>query len=350
MTKHRNTAKQPGSGNRSDVRRWDMHRFERWVRVGVESFVLEDLGPAAFPEAAHHILTTGSLSNGLQQFAEGLDAKPLDDLKHAIGAVLSSLEPRERYVRVAEQLLAIAVAVSAYPVLGVLAQKIGGGFFGQPDPEGRDSLFAMTLYTAARLAAPGRRDAEHCLHELIESDNFQPAHASTALLALCQVDPRGLPSHLSAVGLRRKLTEQFASHDSDGSLRRSVAENVLAIIGLRNFKDALYELAALDPNVWNSGPDDWLTETLIFAETGSLEIEMRGIDVRLRFRDRPEDFVLLDRRTASEKAGRSRTAEPPYGEEDLAEMSVDALSRELTMGMAHLFPTANHSTSVCELS
>jgi len=226
----------------SDTDEWSIDQFKRWVRVGVESYVLEEAGPAAFPETADRILITGSLFQGLREFADGLNAVRRDNLKHAIAQVLSSLEPQERFVAVAEPLLAIAVAISAHPVLKVLARKIGGGFFGQPDAEGRDSLFAMTLYSVVRLATPERQDAEHCLKELIENENFKPAHASTALVALCQVDPQGLVEHLSAFGLREKLAEQFRDYDQDGSVRCKVAQNILAVIGIRNFADALYEL------------------------------------------------------------------------------------------------------------
>ena len=98
------------------------------MRVEVESYVLEEAGPAAFPEVADRILITGSLSQGLWEFADGLNAVRRDNLKHAIAQALSSLEPQERFVAVAEQLLAIAVAILAHPVLKVLACKIGAFF------------------------------------------------------------------------------------------------------------------------------------------------------------------------------------------------------------------------------
>ncbi|MCB2262304.1 MAG: hypothetical protein LGR52_05100 [Candidatus Thiosymbion ectosymbiont of Robbea hypermnestra] len=270
-----------------DTDEWSIERFECWLRVGVESYVLEGAGAAAFPAAAHRILTAGSLSQGLREFAAGLNAVRRDNLKQALAQVLSSLEPQERFVSVAEQLLAVAVAISAYPVLKVLARKIGGGFFGQPDAEGRDSLFAMTLYSVARLATPGHRDAEHCLNELIKSENFRPAHASTVLLALCQVDPQGLVRHLSKSGLRERLAEQFAIYDPDGSVCHKVAQDVLAIVGLDDLKDALYGLDVLDPSACGVHPDDWLVEFLVFAPDTPLKVAESDGEMKLCSRTTP---------------------------------------------------------------
>jgi len=278
------------------------------------------------------------LPSGLRKFADGLNAVRRDNLKQAVAQALSSLEPQERFVAVAEQLLAIAVAISAYPVLKVLAPKIGGGFFGQPDAEGRDSLFAMALYSAARLATPGREDAEHCLKELIESKNFKPAHASTALLALCQVDPEGLFKHLSVFGLREKLAEQFATYDPDGAVRSQVAQDILAVIGIGNLADALYELDALNSSVSGARYDDWLVEALLFTPNAPLRLVGENGKMKLCPRTTPTDCVVLDRRSPPIMTSRPvGINEPPTTYGDLAEISKDP-SREITERMSRLFP------------
>ena len=272
---------------------WTVERFEHWVRVGAESYVLEGASPVAFPEAAHLILRTGSVELGLRAFAERLNAQRRSNLKQAVAQALSSLEPRERFRPVAELLLSFAVAIYAYPILSVLASKIGNGFFGQEDAESRDSLFAMTLYSVARLATPGRDDAKRCLRELIASTNFKPAHASTALIALCQVDPRGLAEHFSTPNLRPSLAEQFKLYDPDGEVKMQVARQIFAIVGPENYRDALCNLEALLPNVAGPSPDDWLAEGVLFTPGSPVEIAEINDDLVWKIRSNPNVIIQI---------------------------------------------------------
>lgn len=339
MTDTRQSIESPAPGACEESEAWNVARFERWVRVGVESYVLEGAGPAAFPEAAHLILRAGTLTLGLRAFAEGLNAVRRDNLKAAVARVLSSLEPRERYVAVAEQLLAISVAISAYPVLDVLGRKIGDGLFGQPDAEGRDSLFAMTLYAVARLATPGRDDAKRCLRELIAGENFQPAHASTALIALCQVDPRGLAEHLSAPGLRDKLKRQFDLFDPDQAVRKRVARIILDIIKLENLRNALAKLDILDPVCAEPRPDDWLIESLGFVPDAPLEWVELVDGCGIRMRANPSNFIAIERglgvmpRVPHARRGDRR----PKPVSDLAETPIEVLVRDGKNMMANIF-------------
>lgn len=323
----------PGPRGPTTEEPWTIERFERWLRVGLESYVLEDAGPVAFPEAAHHILARGSLTAGLAAFTSGLSAARRDNFKQALAQVLAALEPRERNLPVADQLLAVAVATTAYPILSVLARKIGGGFFGQADPDGRDGLFAMALYTAARLAAPGRQDARRCIRELIASDNFRPAHASTALLALCETDPHALGEHLQAPGLRSQLARQFTRYDPDGSVRRMVARDLLSIIGVEGFAEALANLDAMDAESSGGRPDDWLVEALLWAEDPPLLLDT-GQEVTISRRDDPSQRVTLPRHGVG---GRRGPAEPRTEAKVAAERAIADYDPALAGALPELF-------------
>ena len=252
---------------------WTVPQFEQWLRVGVESYVLEDVGCSAFPEAAADLLEGGSLALGVKLFVQELGAKQLQNYKQAVANALASLEPLDEYVPVANALLEIAVATNASPVLHVLSGKIGKGFFGQPDPTARTDLFSTTLYAVERLGAQGREDALKCMHSLIESPNFQSAHAGIALLALCKIDPTSLVSHLEAPGLRKRLQEQFEQFDTDGSLRRKLAHSVLDRIQLTNLKAALPGLQFGDTNNPGRSADDWLVDALFLGPASPLILE-----------------------------------------------------------------------------
>ncbi len=325
---------------------WDLAQFERWVRVGVESYVLEDAGPAAFPEAAHLILRTGSLALGLRAFADGVNAYHRDNLKLAVAQVLSSLEPQVRYVLVAEQLLTIAVSISAYPVLNVLAAKIGNGFFGQSDPEGRDGLFALTLYTVARLSTPGRQDAKRCLQALVGSANFKSAHASTALIALCQVDSAGLVAHLALPGLRKKLIEQFIRYDKDGTVRMRVAHRIFAIIGFINLESALHDLDMLSPyaSATKTSPDDSLIDALLFSPDSPLRLENKGVEVVISLRSNPGEFIVVKEQASKlHRPDFTRPAKLPVYEHAVADMSIIELEQEIKGYMSNVFKRTSHS-------
>lgn len=250
---------------------WSVEQLECWLRAGIEAYTLQGKGPAAFPDIAHLIMNAGSLSATFRVLAGRLKGLPLVNLKRAVASVLSSLEPKERYVPVVEHLLAIAIAIKATPVLKVLGGKIGNGFFGEIANEEGDGLFTMTLYTVARLADPDQQDAKRCLNHLIGSANFKPAHAATALIALCQIDPEHLAEHLSRHALRERLAKQFERYDPDGRLRGHVAHQILSIIGLDNLAGALSKLNAFNP-YRISDADDWLVNALIKAGYVSLKI------------------------------------------------------------------------------
>lgn len=260
------------STTNAEVDIWSVEYLQRWLRVGLVGYTLEGKGPVAFPDIAHLIMNTGSLPDTFRVLADRLSEEShLMNLKQAVASVLSTLDARERYVPVIEQLLAIAVAIKATPVLKVLGGKIGNGFFGETTGKNDNSLFTMALYTVARLADPDQQDAKRCLYHLIGSANFKPAHAATALIALCQIDPESLPEHLSRRGLRERLAQQFERYDSDSQLRSHVAHQIFLIIGLDNLVNALPKLKIFNSNLMDDA-DDWLIKALTKPDDSILKI------------------------------------------------------------------------------
>ncbi|MGB0721623.1 MAG: hypothetical protein ACPGU7_04425 [Gammaproteobacteria bacterium] len=245
--------------------------MKRWLKVGVEAYVLEGAGPAAFPEAALDInRQDDSVEVGLRAFAETLSANGREALKLAVADCLEDMEPRGDRVPVVKLLLGIAVELSAEAVLPVLAQRIGRGFFGDraADPDGR--LFNFTLYAVANLAR-SREAATSCLRQLIASPLFfaRPALAGTALLALCRAEPEGLLDHMDL--LREALTRMFKQMSDPQPAQRRYAEQIIDTIGPDALIPALDGLDGLDPQSSGINPDDWLLNALLFMPPPILE-------------------------------------------------------------------------------
>ena len=93
---------------------FDEARFEAWLRVGLERYLLEDQGPWAFPGAEGSIAQEDYLVLGLRDVYLELNAQGRGHFRHAVAKVLASLEADEKYVGVFEHLLALA-GVSARP-------------------------------------------------------------------------------------------------------------------------------------------------------------------------------------------------------------------------------------------
>lgn len=251
----------------------DQEALKRWLKVGVEAYVLENAGPAAFPQAALDIIGAGgAVELGMRAFSDRLCANERELFKVAIANCLDGMEPRADRVPVVKLLLGIAIELSADAILHVLAQRIGRGFFGGSDLGEQHELFTLTLYTVARLSHH-REVALICLHELISSPMFvnNPALAGTALLALCRAEPQGLDKHLHL--LRGQLTRQFDKLEDPKPAQRRFAEQVLDLIGPVNFVAALPALNCLDPVRSDAGPDDWLLDALVFSPPPVLKME-----------------------------------------------------------------------------
>lgn len=331
---------------------WGVARFESWLRVGLESYVLEGADAEAFPGAIRFILECRSLTLGLRTFAEHLNAARRDAFKHAIANVLSAMEPRERYAPVVEHLLSIAIATSAYPILNVLPGKIGNGFFGQADEEDRRSLFTTTLLAVTRLATPGREDAKRCLRALIASDNFRPAHAATALIGLCLVDSGNLAEHLRTAKLRPMLLKQFDQYDEDGSVQKQLAEQILEIIGPEELQRALPELDMLDPDSPIGGrPDDWFVEALFFQPGAPFEITIpiKAPEVSIVSRDNPDVSILLPmtpRQPFGKKAIRQEVKNPIINpDHGLSNMPTPELCYQIKSDRQRIFGPINSGTA-----
>ncbi len=250
--------------------------FERWLRVGFESYLLEGAGAWAFPGADAAIRRADFLSLGLKDAYGALDASLRASFRDGLANLLASLEPDPRHVEIFEHLLSLAAALPAPEILRVLPARVGNGFFGSVVNGEGDSLFGVAMMTVARLAAP-RQDAVAALRALIYSGrHFHEAYAGMALEALCRADDENLVAHLTQ--LRELLREMFRAAAEPDRVQRDLAESIFDAVGLERVVDAWPRLKYFDRDRPDAGLDGWLVRSLLAGSDSLLVCEQRADD------------------------------------------------------------------------
>ncbi|MCI0623352.1 MAG: hypothetical protein L0387_17120 [Acidobacteria bacterium] len=246
---------------------FDEERFEAWLRVGLEGYLLEDKGAWAFPGAEGAIVRQDYLALGLRDTYRRLRAEAQSHFRRSVAKVLASLEAEERNAPIFEHLLSLAAELPAPEVLRVLPGRIGNGFLGITANREGDSLFALTLLTVAELAAP-RREAVDCLHALVGSVHFDHAYAGIALIALSRADDRGLVNHM--VRLREPLGAMFREFNAPQTAKQDLARSVIEAVGIHRLVEALPRLKYFEPRDKHAALDTWLIEALLKGKNAPL--------------------------------------------------------------------------------
>lgn len=234
------------------------NQFEAWLRAGFEGYFLEDADIWAFPGAEGILAGPEHLVTNLGKFYLHLKARQQGRFRQAIADLLSVLPSETRYIPLFEYLLSLAVDIQAYEVLPVLT-RVGNGFFGLTQEDGTN-LFAQALLAVAQLSAP-RREAVHCLDQLIGSTHFDHAFSGVALTALCVSDPDNLLAHMER--MRKPLAAMFLEFDTDEQAKQDLAESIMESVGWGNVVKLFPSLTYVDREPPHTIHDAWLTDALL---------------------------------------------------------------------------------------
>jgi|GEM_PF-5547852 len=193
-----------------------------WLEKGLRGYLLGNDGAWVFGSTSIYIGRTEHL---VLDFREMFLALPADRtrvrFREAVATLLGRLPEEPDSVVLFEHLLSIAAVVESYETLGVIRQRVGGGFFGLTDNLDGHSLFAQTLDFVAGLAKAPDQPVLETLDALIDSPYFEPAYANLALLAYCRADDKSLPKHLD------RLRPYFTAIQADRELwSTQAAQNI----------------------------------------------------------------------------------------------------------------------------
>jgi len=256
----------PGKENIKIISEYDIASFQRWLRVGLETYLLEN-NVWGFEPMAVFIGQDEHVVSDLRNIYDVLPSSARANFRQAIANILASLEATEQNIIIFEHLLLLAGKVSAgteiYPVV---SSRVGKGFFGLVENDKGRSLFDITMMIVAELATP-IENALQCLNTLISSPCFNKssAYAGLALISLCRVAPNDLAKHLAK--LHEKMMKMFEEYAINDAGQRLWAKKIVNTLSTCELAKGLSELGLYLPKL----PFDyWFFNIFSRAEDGPL--------------------------------------------------------------------------------
>lgn len=268
--------------------------LERWLRTGLEGYLLENKSIWAFDHLAVFIDQDEHLVLDLCNIYRAFPSRKQAYFRQAVANLIANLEPIERNIIIFEHLLSLAgILPAGSEVLRVLPARVGNGFFGLTKNREGKSLFDLTMMTIAELAVP-TKDAVDCLHALIGSSYFENAYAGMALTALCRTDDKNLADHMAL--LREPLAAMFHQYNVDDTAKQRLAKKILDAIGLKLVVQALDNLVCSEPPKEGVVTDNWFLIALRSHDKSLLSLlswESRDGKMFLYRKDKPEVKIPL---------------------------------------------------------
>jgi len=254
----------PKKEDLKQLKDFEIGDFERWLRTGLEGYLLEDEGVWAFDPLAVFFGHDEDIVLDLRNIYRVFSSRQQGLFRQAVANLIANLGPIERNVPIFERLLQVAAILPAgSEVLPVLSARVANTeFFGLTKNREGKSLFDLTMLAVTELTAP-TKEAVDCLHALIASPYFESAYAGLALASLCRADGMHLTDHMER--LRWKLDAMFRDYKTDYALKRQLAKKILDSIGLEQVALALPERVHSDYKYCN----DWFLKALFVNESGS---------------------------------------------------------------------------------
>ncbi len=179
---------------------YDVGQFARWLRAGLEGYLVNKTGVGSFRPLWYCMLQEHSLFGDLENIYDDFSAPQKAMIRQAVVLLLKELPVEQKYEPVFGVLLDFAAAISAVDVLSSIPARGEGFLILEPVNQDTPSLYSRALHLVVNLANP-IADARPCIERLIgASDSFSCDDAWWALIGLCRVAPEEFVKH---VGLLR---------------------------------------------------------------------------------------------------------------------------------------------------
>lgn len=167
--------------------------MQRWLRVALVSYFVEDLGRAAFEPIAPAVGEYDDITDDLTAIYKDVPEKTRDFFRQSIAHALATVPPESHNLEVFDALLVLAQQTRASGSFDAIHDRVSKGFFGE-----HESLYLRAFQTAASLADT-TESCRRCLDGLINNSRFRPTMAANAIIALCRAWPGRLYDHLIRV-------------------------------------------------------------------------------------------------------------------------------------------------------
>src|SRR5579859_4833052 len=174
---------EPTADDVATLRERSSEWFADWLRLGLEEFLFERRGRAAFPGAERFIdQPDKNVTDDLKLIGGALGARNKDAFRKGLVRALRSLDfSKRRDLVIGAHLVALGAGLGVAGVLAVIADK---AYTIPESMEGR-RLYDLAFDVAAQLPDIEPNDTVRCLRYLVRLERlFRPAASGKALIAM----------------------------------------------------------------------------------------------------------------------------------------------------------------------
>jgi hypothetical protein len=259
--------------------------FERWLKVGLEGYLLEDKNIWSFEHIPVFIGHEDHVVLDLRNIYNAFDGQGRALFRQAVANIIANLEATPRNFIVFEHLLLLASVLPAPEILRALPGRIGNGFFGLAASHERKTLFDVAFLTVAELSAP-TSDALRCARSLITSRYYENVYAGLGLTTLCRIYPEGFPGHMAL--MRASINNMFHALEVGEEVKTGLALQILNAVGLDVIAENLHNMILIHPPIEQVASDTWFVDALFNPEQPLLSILHEGDKILLCRPEKPE--------------------------------------------------------------
>ncbi len=245
---------------------FSQQQFAAWLRRGFGDLDHEDREVTAFAPLHYYIGRQRDIIDDLKNIYDELSGTAKENFRLGVKLSFSSLPPENRYVPLIRSFLHLAGKIHAVEILPEVVKQIGNGYFGIPDNNEGNELFALSLDIVSGMAP--YPDIGNTVRQLVGSSFFKSDYAPLAFYALFRAEPDRFPDHLEL------LRYDFTNLHKEKGTRTSfiTALRFVQYVDLETISKNLWWLyLTRNPDVVGTlTSDNWFGEALFVGEKAPL--------------------------------------------------------------------------------
>ena len=210
------------------IQRRSARWYARWLATGLEAYIFEGAGRAAFPGASTWLDTMEGedIATGLATIGNALSARDKGAFRHAIAFALAMQEPQldERAITIARKLLRLGDAMRATELYRTL--QLWVTTHSRPEaPRGWGELLEHAITMVRNLPVPDPT-AVTCLRAIVRQSEFPDEETELVFIALCAHSPEHIVDHIKLLEPRLSIRLRRDSDLEIENYRQQQRENL----------------------------------------------------------------------------------------------------------------------------